>query len=220
MKKIIRLTESDLTRIVKRVLKEQPLGIEHPDTFFKGWTKEEVDYYNRIPKKDRDEYYYKYTSQEVLDSVRTRMETAETESQDKEKRRQGFVQLGDEVGYESKPKTENAGQKGDPNWYTKFPCIDIHLTRDYTIDGEDTPARALFYRRGISILYFYDGSALSVTPTEEGKMATIRFWYCKGEEMEYYNTSMYNVWVPKTDPRSQAQKYYDDYLTGPKFLKR
>lgn len=216
MKKIIRLTESDLTRIVKRILKEQPKDFDKPG-FFNGWTEEEKNFYNKLPNKDDD--YYNYTSQEVLDSIRTRMETAATLGAGKEKREQGLVQLGDEPGYASKPKTENAGQKGDPNWYTKFPCINGEQTKDFPVPGETTPGRVFYVDRGISIVFFYDGSTLSVTPIKDTKIVTIKFWYCEGNDLKYSDTSMYNVWVPKSDPRSQAQKYYDDYLPEPKVLR-
>lgn len=170
--------------------------------FFKGWTQEEINFYNSIPKDKRDDDYYGYTPEEVHDSIKTRMSSAKLSSDVSTKMAQGLVQLGSDPGY-SRPKTENAGEAKDQNWYKKFPCINESNSR---ANFEGTPAVAdmTLANNGITTYYFYDGSLALYQKV--GQPIT-KFWYCNGNTLQVSNDSKYNVWVPKSDPRSQAEKF-------------
>lgn len=198
MGKIINLTEADIVEIVKQVIREQVNEID-----FSKWTNAEKLFYEKmISKMTQDEFddeFGGYTSEEIHDRIKTKMSA----QLDRDKAAKGFIQHGSDPAYMSRSKLENAGEANDQTWFDKFPCIP---KTDYKIEFSGTPAvRDLTLgSHGIQTLYFHDGSLIVV---QQSAAPITKFWYCNGTKMEFSNDSIYNLWVPKTDPRSLAEKF-------------
>lgn len=203
--------ENDKTKFILMPNKWACKQEQSNQNLFKGWTQEEIDYYNNIPKTERDQYYRGYTPEEIHDSIKTRMMSSNADSEYNEKLRQGLVPLGDDnfkSGYG--PKFQNkpdAGQPKDQNWYKRFTCLPGSNT---VLDFEGTPALVsnTLASEGVTVYYFYDGSVLVLRVDKNNNYKTnTQYWFCNGNQLETSSQSGYNVWVPKSDPRSQAEKF-------------